>query len=306
MSRPRVGVAISSFRNDEQVVGLLRSLLTSEVRAFYRIIVVDSQGTGIVPAAISQEGWADAVVYENHTTNLGSAGNLARRLQLAHGLGCDYVYAVNHDAKVNVAVVSKLAETAEAIGQVGAVYPLRYKTSRQKYDLSGTRLFRLWFGGTSAPPSEERIAVLWGSSNGALYSLQPVRDGLLPWADLWMGWEDLGYGWLLTSRGYKQVVVPSAVTEDPYEHRTAHIAGVSLTTADKPVWYAYYFARNLLLVARRNTGFTPWRWAGVGARFGVEALLTATVRKDRRRRVRYLLAGVRDAVTGRTGKWDLP
>ncbi len=301
--QPRVCLAISSFRNDESVLRLLEASVDSTV--FAHILVVDSVGTGVLATEVERRGWTKRVQYINSPENLGSAGNLARRLELAAAAGQDWVYAVNHDGVVDPAVVSQLVACGESRPNIAAVYPLHYKTGRKEYNLTGRWSLPVPFRGERARPSPDTIEVFWGSSNMALYSLQPVRAGLLPWADLWMGWEDLGYGWLLHRRGYRQVLLTTVEAHDSYEYAQHRAFGRPFTVTSKPSWYAYYQARNLILVTRRAR--QPWtHWATVAGRLMLEAALTTAVRPEKRVRFRLLARGTLDGLRNHAGKWRVP
>src|SRR5690606_5841691 len=260
--------------------------------------------TGAVPEAIAANGWDDRVQYFDHAANLGSAGNLARRLELAAERGHDWVYAINHDGDVDVSVVRSLVACGEALDPVGAVYPLRYKEGRGKYDLTGRQALPLPFKGSVHRPSAKLLDTYWGSSNGTLYATAPVREGLSPWADLWMGWEDLGYGWLLQKHGWRQVILTDVESRDPYEYVT-HGGARGVTITRKPAWYAYYQVRNLILVTRRNDQPLS-HWLTVAGRIWLEVALTTALRPDKLTRYKLLARGVVDGVPGRSGKSDVP
>jgi hypothetical protein len=159
--------------------------------------------------------------------------------------------------------------------------------------------------GSRSRPAGQTSPVWWASSNGALYSLAPIRQGLGPWADLWMGWEDLGYGWQLARHGWRQELVHGAVFEDSYEYRAVGADRASVKITDKPTWYAYYQLRNLILVTRRNERGAA-TWSMVAARAALEFGLTVAARPDKLRRVRFLAHGVMDGLLDKSGKWQYP
>jgi hypothetical protein len=166
-----------------------------------------------------------------------------------------------------------------------------------KFDVTGRLRWPVPRISVRTPPAAPIFDVFWGSSNGTLYALEPVRRGLTPWADLWMGLEDLGYGWLLNARGYRQVGVKSAVFDDPYEFRELKF-GIHRT--DKAAWYAYYFARNLILVARRTNQSVPVH-AALALRLALEGLVSATIRPNRRERLGLIYRGLVDGLRGKSG-----
>jgi GT2 family glycosyltransferase len=302
----RVVLAISAFKTDEAVLALLASVCDGPATGpFSGVIVVDSLGSGRIPGEILSRGWT-GVTYHSADRNLGSAGNLAERLQRAARTPADFVYAVNHDAPLDLASVATLVAAAAQIPRIGAAYPLRRRSGRDgTYDLTGKTRFPLRYHGSQRRPAEPVFDVFWGSSNGTLYALAPVREGLLPMADLWMGWEDLAYGWALADAGWRQVVVTDAVFEDPYEYATRGVGPVRAKLTSKPSWYAYYFSRNLVLASRRARPPVRVR-ARVIARIAAEIGVTAALRPDRANRLKLLLAGIRDGLRGRAGKYVVP
>jgi GT2 family glycosyltransferase len=296
-----VCVAISSFRNDQAIIGILERLYARGPVRFHRVLVVDSLGTGAVEGAAKERGWNE-VRYVSFDKNLGSAGNLAKRLELSAETNARYVYAINHDADVDPATVAKLCAVARANPRLGAVFPLRQLRALEgRYDVTGRYRVPLFSVNVRKKPRSSIVPVHWSSSNGALYSLEPVRRGLLPWDDLWMGWEDLGYGWLLEGHGYEQVVVVDAVADDDYEFRKNGVVWVT----DKAPWYAYYFARNFVVVAKRTAQPLPVRAAVLG-RVALEFVISAALRDRKWTRIKFLSAGLRDAALGRMHKWRVP
>lgn len=301
---PAVCLAISSYRNDDAVIALLERALPLVPLLFSSVLVVDSEGTGVVARVIQERGWT-AVVYHSASTNLGSAGNLALRLSMASESGADFAYALNHDGELNEETVKNLVSSAAHVPDLGAAYPLRALSNLgMRYDLTGTRAFPMRRVSSATPPPDHVTEVTWGSSNGTLYALAPVRKGLLPWSDLWMGWEDLGYGWLLALHGYRQIIVRDAVFRDPYEFRKVGGRESALHVSDKAAWYVYYSTRNLILINRRLP--KPWYIRGLtGVRIVLDGAATLLVRTQKRDRLKLLARGIVDGARGVTGRVQL-
>ena len=298
----RVCLAISLFRNDETVLRLIERLTHGGVR-YARILVVDSLGTGTFLSELARRGLGDGVEYHCATQNLGSAGNLALRLELAARTSARYVFAINHDGDAKPESIAKLADIADGLGpELGALYPLRRMTNRQgAFDVTGRYRFPFTAIRSKRRPKARLGPVFWGTSNGALYSLSAPRRGLLPYADLWMCYEDLAYGWLLRQSGYSQFTANDVELEDGYEYTRVG----RLWVTDKPPWYAYYYARNLPVAARRTQQPLPVRCL-VLARVLLELGATVAFRKQKAARVAATLHGLKDSFFDKMGKWQLP
>jgi GT2 family glycosyltransferase len=297
----QVCLAVSSYRNDVEVLALLERVKAGPGR-FASILLVDSLGSGRMPDELASRGWTD-VRYVTFERNLGSAGNLAERLRLAAESGASWVYTVNHDGGADPNAIARLVEIGASAGpRIGAVYPLRRMIHRgDTYDVTGCYRVPLRSVRVKRRPAGGTRDAYWSSSNGALYALAPIREGLLPWADLWMGYEDLGYGWLLRQEGYRQLLALDVEIPDGYEYRRQQ--GLWLTR--KPSWYAYYHARNFLLVARRTRQPLAAQ-AAVLTRVVLELGVTAALRPNKAERLRYIAEGLIDGLAGRSGKWRLP
>lgn len=283
-------LVISSYRNDEDVARILEQVEACERTIFERILVVDSGGTGTIPNLIRERGWDD-VIYRSYEYNLGSGANLCERLRLAAEGGADYAYAMNHDGTFDPDVVSTLIKAAEPLENLGAAYPLSFLSTAKAYNLTGSRDLPLSAKLVASPPKKSLIDAYWSSSNGALYSMDPVRRGVLPWPEMWMAWEDLEYGWRLSAHGYRQVIVCEAIYRDNYEYKKAWFG----RTVDKPAWRSYYHARNLLLAIRRSRN-RPLYY-GVGAyRLLLEFGLTIFARDSKVERLKFLFRGAIDGL----------
>ena len=291
-------VAVSAFRSDAAVLAILERIFAEGGAQAAAVIVVDSLGDGELARAIADRGWP--VHYENAAVNLGSAGNLARRLQLASEVpGARWCFALNHDGTFDRGMLETLVRRGEQGEQVGAVFPRRVMTDRGHCVLRPhPHVFATpRFGPDDSFPRE----VAWDSSNGALYALGPIRQALLPWAELWMGWEDLAFGWLLQKHGWKQLYSPDVEYHDNYEYARVSLFGRQLFITRKPAWYAYYVIRNLLLIIRRTGGgFAAWSF--FARRLARELLFTLLFRSERRRRLHLLWRGLADGLRGVTGQ----
>ena len=286
-----VWLVISSYRSDSDTLRILEQVHQFDQKFFSAILVVDSEGTGVIPAAILQYGWSD-VIYRSYDYNLGSGANLSERLRIAAQAGADFAYALNHDGNFAPAVFMALLNAATSIQNLGAAYPLSLLASRGAYNITGTRELPLSAKLIPTPPAQSLLDVFWSSSNGALYSMAPVRQGILPWPELWMAWEDLEYGWRLLDAGYRQVIVTEALYRDNYEYRQSWIG----STVDKPPWRTYFNFRNLLLAIRR-TRPRPLFYAVAAYRLMLEIALIVLIRNHKLERLRFLLKGFMQGIS---------
>jgi GT2 family glycosyltransferase len=299
----RVVVAISAFRSDLQVMTILEKIFQNKRCTLASVIVVDSLSDGTLQQSIKSAGWP--VLYENADRNLGSAGNLARRLELAANMGADWCFTINHDGMFDRKLVETLALVASQGTNIGAVYPKRVWLDRGGTSLKPhTHVFNMpvHTGPIGAQALEE---VAWDSSNGALYGLEPVRQGVKVWADLWYGWEDLAYGWQLTSAGWKQYLCADVVYLDDYEYHHVSLLKRRFFITRKPSWTSYYVIRNLLLIVRR-TGNGPRAWVFFTKRFAREVLFALMFRDAKVKRLGLICQGFADGLAGKTGKGKVP
>lgn len=295
----RIVVAISAFRSDAPVLALLESVFHGGESGLAAVVVVDSQSDGALGREIARKGWP--VVYENASSNLGSAGNLARRLELSASLDADWCFAINHDGMFDRALIAALAAKARSQTRVGAVYPRRVLLDRANSSFNPITSFFSTVTHAAAEQDGEDVEVAWDSSNGALYGLAPIRSGVPVWADLWYGWEDLAFGLLLRKAGWRSYRLASAAFVDDYEHQRVRLLRREFFVTRKPAWIAYYTTRNLVLIVRRSgAGFAGWRFIGI--RVAREVVFTLLFRTQKSLRIRNLLRGLWDGFAGVTGQ----
>lgn len=303
-SLDRVALAVSTYRSDDKVIALLRQLFGGGGSPFTSVIVVDSLTSGAIEREIAANDWP--VLFWSADRNLGSAGNLKKRMELAAGLDAEWCYTINADGGVDLDMIRTLVRVGDQGERVGAVYPTRFRPNRgDSWEPPRTSLLPL-----SAPIGLARRQagnqdVLWSSSNGALYHLGPPRAGIFVWDDFWMGWDELSYGWQLSSNGWNQILCGDAVFSDDYEHRKVNFLGRTLYVHDKAPWMSYYTIRNLaLFVQRSDSGLEGW--GVVARRYLQEAVLATLYKRDKARRIALLTRGLLDGLRGRSGMFGKP
>jgi glycosyltransferase involved in cell wall biosynthesis len=299
-----IALAISAYRSDESVLRLLRKAFAEDQPRFAVVIVVDSQGSGAIQQAAENEDWP--VTYINSETNLGSAGNLDLRLRTAADLGLKWCLTLNHDGELDPAKVRRLAEHGETRPRVGAVYPqMVFPRAGGRPDSPRRSFAPYTMIGRDGAQADGCVEVAWSSSNGALYNLTPIRDGVTAWPHLWMGYEDLAIGWDLQRRGWVQLLCKDVTVADDYEFRVARILGRTVHVVEKPSWYAYYQTRNLVLIARRSGG-SAIGWGGILVRTAVDLGMIIIYRDHKSERLRLLWKGLADGLRGVAGQGPVP
>ena len=304
---PRVAISISCFKSNNEARQLLTKIV-SEGWECERILIVDSLGTEEFDKLISKFCLIDKVLYFNSEFNLGSAGNLNKRLIWANNLDMDFVLALNHDAIITHSVYNELISYTRRTEKIGALYPLRYLKQRGVYDLSGKNYFPRSVVGSTIRPNSDIIDVYWSSSNGALYSTKPIRDlnSIYPDKNLWMGWEDYLYGLQIHKMGYSQLIITKAETIDNYEYKNINIFSKNKIFSDKPIWYCYYDPRNLLLIAK-NRLKSPILFIYILLRILLGIIIIPIKYKNNKKMaLKYYLFGIRDGLLNIDGKWILP
>lgn len=293
-----VSLVISTFCGDQEVLSLLTTAFQGEGE-FGSVIVVDSLGDPALVELIRKQ--FPKAQYYNASRNLGSAGNLSKRLDMAADTNANFAFALNHDGNLSKTKVAELARLGRELPRPGAVYPLRRYVGKGGALRRGSS--KPLAGTASSPKTPETVTpTLWSSSNGALYALTPVREGITPRAELWMGWEDLGFGAALAKAGYDQVVANDVIVDDPYEFTQVRVGPFRRFISDKPVWYQYYTVRNLILLSRDDSSL---RGATL-KKLLVELGLVTFFRGRRVERYQLYARGLLDGVLGRGGKWRLP
>jgi len=300
-----VAIAISAFHSDDAVISLLEMIFANPHPNVDSTIIVDSQGSGKIAEVAAIRQWP--IQYENANTNLGSAGNLARRMELAAKTGADWCLCLNHDANWDADRLSAMLSAARSRPRVGAVYPMLDHSPREPRWEDGRRHFRPSAGTrlSEIPADEAAAEILWSSSNSALYSLTPLSEDIAIMSDLWMAYEDLAYGIALHQGGWIQLSCRSAQLTQVFDYVPRRFLGRTLHIPDKPVWYPYYNIRNLILIWRQygseGVSITTISWKLIQS-----SLRTLLLEDNKVRRLRLLYLGARAGIRGEIGKGPYP
>lgn len=300
-----VAITISAFRSDAAVISLLEVIFADPHPEVGSVIVVDSLASGMIAEIAATRQWQ--LQYENANTNLGSAGNLARRMKLAAETGAEWCLCLNHDANWEADRLSAMLSAARSRPRVGAVYPMLDHSPREPRWEDGRRHFRPSAGTRvlEIPTDEPAAEVLWSSSNSALYSLAPLSENISIMADLWMGYEDLGYGIALYQGNWIQLSCRSARLTQVFDYVPRRLLGRTLHIPDKPVWYSYYNIRNLILIWHQY-GSTGVSLRSISWKLMQTSIRTLLLEDKKITRLQLLYLGVLAGITGESGKGPYP
>jgi GT2 family glycosyltransferase len=300
-----VSIAISGFRSDTAVITLLEAIFADPHPEVGDVIVVESLGSGLIAETIAARQWK--VLYENASTNLGSAGNLARRIELAARTGAEWCLCLNHDASWDSDRLSALLSAAHSRSRVGAVYPMLDHSPREPRWEDGRRHFRPSAGTRlhEIPTDQASAEVLWSSSNCALYSLAPLAENIAVMSKLWMGYEDLAYGLALHRGNWIQLSCRSARLSQVFDYAPRRLFGRTIYIPDKPTWYSYYNIRNLVLIWRKF-GPSGVTLSAVLWKLVQSSIRTLVLEDNKLKRLKLLYLGALAGFRGVEGKGPVP
>ncbi len=300
-----MAIAISAFRSDGPVIDLIEAIFANPHPEMGSVIVVDSLGSGKISEVALQRGWG--VHYENSAINLGSAGNLFRRMELAAESGANWCLCLNHDASWDVDRLTEMLVVAASRPRVGAVYPVLDHSPREPRWEEGRKHFLPTSGVRVAELSVEEASseVLWSSSNSALYSLRPHAEGVSFFTDLWHGYEDLAYGIALNRAGWLQLSCRAARLSQVFDYTPVRFLWVVRHIPFKPEWYSYYNLRNLIIIRREyGAEFMPFK---VIVRKLVQSTARILFLETRKwKRIKFLYSGLVAGMKGESGKGVYP
>lgn len=286
-----VAIAISSFKSTESISDLLEEIFSSNI-SFAEVIIVDSISDGSLEELIKANNYD--VNFYNATTNIGSAGNLNKRLEIAsNNSNIEWCFCINHDGYFNAESIITLVDSAKSIKNkgvdVGAVFPSRIRyNKKEKKMVSSDNVY------------EE---ILWSSSNGSLYSVKPYRENCKVDDNLWMGWEDLLYCLKLKEKGYTCFLSNNSFYYDSYEYEKVKILFFDIYIADKPSWYNYYSTRNLVL-GLKSLDDKDYLYKKLLVTVLKSAILTIAFKKDKTERLSLSFQGLIDGIQNKTGYKD--
>lgn len=292
--RPDVRIVIPLYRPDEEVLGNL------ETAARQAPVIAVDDGSGPAFAGLLQAVEASGCVVIRQATNVGIAKALNAGIDRALEDGADYVLTLDQDTVLDDGAVEALLDSFARLPSgtnVAAIGP-----GRTGDGLSGSH--PVTYRGTEGP-LPWLVSVAEALQSGMLIPAGALRELGLLRESLVIDGVDTEFCLRARRSGFSVLVD----TRVGMRHRLgAGAASPSVrvgpwrpTASGHSALRRYYITRNRLWLLRRFALREP-RWASMFVRrFVMGTLLAVTIENDRRRKLRAVALGVRDAVRGRTG-----
>ena len=274
---------IVAYRTDPRRLELILSRLAPHCS----VVICDNSECVQDGGLISECADGHGAVYLSMGDNVGIARAQNVGVAYCWEHGAERVLLLDDDSLPCAAIVAKLESalerTAPGLAVVGA---------RALYD--GRDI-------SNARPAGDLTPCRELMSSGTLISRR-VFDLVGPFDEsLFIDGVDFDWGWRAQARGVRLYLSAEATME----HRLG-IGQINLgplrIRIPASVRHYYQFRNVIRLMTRAHT---PWRWRfGQAVRLPAKFALVAIVAPRRRERVAYAIAGIRDALVGRTGKMD--
>lgn len=271
-----------------------------------RIVLVDNGSTDD-SLARTRTQYRDVQIIENGE-NLGFSAANNRGIEFALAQGAEYVLLLNNDTVVSPDFLEPLIEIAEGSLDIGVVTPKIYYFDEPH---------RIWYGGGSIDwdtgqashlqvgqidlnEHSEAIQEVNFVSACAMCIKRSVLEkvGLLD-GRFFIYYDETDWCARITRAGFRCLYVP----QSKIWHKVSALMGVASPLT------AYYMARNEILFLQKNSqGFRRFLLLGRAFRDHIHTILAYSfLPKNRslRRNRNAILAGLRDALTGRYGKLTL-
>jgi len=303
--------------NDSDNIGRLLGTLFSQSKQSEEIIVVDNASSDATLEIVKQK--FPQVTLVANACNMGVGGGYAQGLEYAYQKGYEWIWLLDGDSLPQASALEELAKaftilrpTHPKIGILAScpVNPL----TNERYD--GV----LWRGRFVMLPNElarsrEPFPVDSTVSSGCLVSRRVVEDVGLPRADFFMDFVDHEYNLRTRRGGYEIMFVPASIIYhelgEPRVIKSRIIRAIARFATKSPLgvwapWRQYYMVRNQV--------YTFWHeFRNYKALFFFTLLLMRMLigmllfnYKDKVKRVRYIILGLKDGFRGRLGKTVAP
>jgi len=312
----KIACVIVAYNNGDNIGRLLETLF-SQSKQLEEIVVVDNASSDTTPEIVKQK--FPQVTLVANACNMGVGGGYAQGLQYAYQKGYEWIWLLDGDS---LPQASALEELAKAFPGLKPVHPkIGILASCPVSPLTNERYDGfLWRSRFVALPKglagcQEPFPVDSVISSGCLLSRRVIKDVGLPRVDFFMDFVDHEYNLRVRRDGYEIISVPastiyheigkSPVIRSQIIRAIARFATKGPLVVEAP-WRQYYIVRNQL--------YTFWHeFRNYKALFfftlGVMRMIMGMLlfnEKDKVKRIRYIILGLKDGFKGRLGRTVTP
>lgn len=183
------------------------------------------------------------IAFFPNTENTGFAAGCNQGIEHALLAGCDYVYLLNPDAKLDPDAINEAVRLAEAHPEAGSVQSLiTLWQDEKKINATGGEVHILGFGFVrdngkylSEVHLQDGEEIAFASGAAVLYRAKALQEVGLLEAHLFLYHEDLELGWRLRLAGWKNLLSTRSIAKHHYEF-------------SRSIQKLYWMERNRLLV----------------------------------------------------------
>jgi rhamnopyranosyl-N-acetylglucosaminyl-diphospho-decaprenol beta-1,3/1,4-galactofuranosyltransferase len=301
--------------NGVDIIGMALDAVLQQTFAVEEILIVDNASTDGTAELV----YPQIVTLIRHGLNLGTSGSVKTGIEYARTHGYDWLWVLDADSMPRPDALELLTRLLQA-GDLGGDGEIGVVCSSHNLVRLGQMLHGriLTPGGPRMPKLRKDRnyvdcdSVIW---SGALINLAVVEQVGLPrvgkhgcWEDLSLDYGDTEYTYRIRRAGYKILVHRDSLIDHPLGrglHR--RILGYEFYTSNHSAFRRYLHFRNLVffwlrIYHRRNW---PVLLIWFGHRMSVMLARIIFLERERGRKVKACLAGVRDGFRGRLdGKFE--
>lgn len=300
---PLVYIVVVNWNQPQLTTDCLRSLRTL-VYPNYRVLVVDngSQDDSAEKLRAEFGDWIDVIANE---TNLGFAGGNNAGIRYALQQAADYVLLLNNDTLVHdLNLLSTLVTVFCDNDRIGLACPTIWYADRSEQPWYAGARFSMWRGGGShlqRPPTGNQ-AVDTGYATGCCVMASRCfieEVGLLDEA-FFLYQEDVDWSIRAKRAEFRVVHVPDAHLVHRVSASTKALSGQGTYSPST----VYYKSRNRILLVRKHGNLCQkyFVWPAFDL---VDVLIHAVayLSLGRPQKLKAMLNGIRDGLTGEAGVW---
>lgn len=269
---PRIIAIVVTHNRLDQLTRTLAAVLSQQGGAFERIIVVDNcSSDGTAPWLEAMAHQHDRLVVETLPVNAGGAGGFAHGMRVARDrFDPDWVVVMDDDARPQADALARfvalwrggrlegIAGVAAAVRHPDGAICRMNRPTLNPFWHPRVFLATLFGGGraafhlSDATYSGSELQPIDGASFVGLFLSRAGMDlAGYPDARLFLYADDAIYTMTLSRLGGRLMFAPRI----GFEHDTTSLAAGGIVT---PVWKAYYYHRNRLLLYRLAAGWAFW------------------------------------------------